>query len=100
MMIDRYYSIFMVVIMSLVVIVVGASQYQQFALNENNAVKLGLINDALHNQTEDILNQLVDHRQATSATLETVRENLFYINDSNRILHHLIMMKNICGGGQ
>lgn len=87
--IDRF-TLMMTLLLTVVVVVVGASQYQQFSLNENNSEKLNLINSALHNQTDDILNQLVAHRQATNATLDTVRENLFYINDTNRMLHGLL----------
>lgn len=79
--IDRF-TLMMTLLVVLVVMVVGASQYQQFYLNSNNNEKLNLINQALHNQTNDILKQLENHRKVTNTTRELVEDNY-------RILHQL-----------
>lgn len=81
--IDRF-TLMMTLLIVLVVVVVGASQYQQFALNENNNVKLNLINQALHNQTEDILHRLENHGNTTNMIMKLLLSN------SSKILliHH------------
>ena len=72
--IDRF-TLFMTLMIILVVIVVSASQYQQFYLNSSNNQKLELINQALSNQTEDILHRLEKHGNTTNTILRLLEEN-------------------------
>jgi len=89
------YSFFMVLMISLVIIVVSVSQYQQFSLNSNNNVKLGLINELLQNQTEDLLNQLASHRNDTQMNVKLNEIQTNYQKDTNKIAHEILnIVKN------
>ena len=82
--------LFMGLMIALVVIVVSVSQYQQFALNSSNSVKLALIDNLLMNQTNDILNQLETHRKITNLTRDVVADNAYYIKNTNNMLRQLL----------
>lgn len=83
-------TLFMFFMITLVIVVVSVSQYQQFSLTSSNSVKLAQIDVLLKNQTADLLGQLIDHRIATQATLNDTRVNMYYIKDTNQILHQLL----------
>lgn len=90
--IDRS-TLMMALMITLVVIVVGASQYQQFSLNSSNSVKLQQINNLLHNQTIDLLRELEHHTNATETNLHDTRINMYYIKDTNQILHEILLVE-------
>jgi len=89
------FTLLMAIMVGLVVTVVGVSQYWQFSLSSSSNERIKLLNDALDNQTNDILHKLDAHRNATSATLQVVQANLKYLYDNNRVLHEILnIVKN------